>query len=103
MGVYIEGMEMPKSCYYCSLTNDGFYLCMATQPFKTLEDECEERRPNWCPLTEVPEPHGRLIDADVLADDLEADGKEFGEEMKLNCASWLRSNSTPTVIERTKP
>ena len=41
-----------------------------------------------------------MIDADALADDLEADGKEFGDEMKLNCASWLRSNATLTVIER---
>ena len=57
-------------------------------------------RASFCPLTEVPEPHGRLIDADALADDLETDGKEFGDEMKLNCASWLRSNATPTVIER---
>jgi len=55
----------------------------------------------WNNLVEVPEPHGRLIDADALADDLEYDASHYEEdhEMKLNCASWLRSNATPTVIE----
>lgn len=81
MGVYIKGMDMPKNCGECFVGNRAI---------------CSKH----CPLTEVPEPHGRLIDADALADDLETDGKEFGDEMKLNCASWLRSNATLTVIER---
>ena len=93
MGIYIKGMEMPKNCYIC---DDMFLL-------STIKCECPNfvlnERPSNCPLIEVPESHGRLIDADALANDLEADGKEFGDEMKLNCASWLRSNATPTVIE----
>ncbi len=64
MGVYIKGMEMPESCYDCDFTNDGFYLCKAAHLYKQLENDCEERRPDWCPLIEVPQ-HGRLIDADT--------------------------------------
>ena len=97
MGIYIKGMEMPNSCMACPLfAGNG---CRAT---KTLFADITNvaSRVDSCPLTEVPEPHGRLIDADALADDLEADGKEFGDGMKLNCASWLRSNATPTAIER---
>ena len=64
MKAYLE-MEMPKSCYYCPMANDGFYLCKATSPFKELEDDCEERRPDWCPLIPIPA-HGDLVERDWL-------------------------------------
>ena len=99
MGIYIKGMEMPKNCEECTLTRPkNNYTFDSVCVFTKVECSNIARQVN-CPLTEVSEPHGRLIDADALADDLEADGKEFGDEMKLNCASWLRSNATPTVIE----
>ena len=66
MGVFVKGMYLPPNCSFCPMTNDGFYLCKANNPHKQLEDDCEERRPNWCPLIEVPEPHGDLIDRDAL-------------------------------------
>lgn len=53
MGVFIKGMEMPESCYRCPMANDDFYLCGATE--KYLENDSEERRPDWCPLVEVTE------------------------------------------------
>ena len=53
MSLLIKGMEMPESCYNCDFTNDGFYLCKAAHPYKPLENDCEERRPDWCPLVEV--------------------------------------------------
>lgn len=104
MGVYIKGMDMPKTCRdcgYCWVRKD-MKNCEAKYGLPISNDRWDMERASFCPLTEVPEPHGRLIDADALADDLEADGKEFGDEMKLNCASWLRSNATPTVIERSE-
>ena len=100
MGIYIKGMEMPKENEYVHLVikNDGTVECVKSifhinEPTTLIEME-------QITAIEVQEPHGRLIDADALADDLETDGKEFGDEMKLNCASWLRSNATLTVIER---
>ena len=63
MSVIVKSMEMPESCYRCPMANDDFYLCGATE--KYLENDSEERRPDWCPLIELP-PHGRLIDADEL-------------------------------------
>jgi len=56
MGVYIKGVEMPKSCGNC------FY-----------DTRCDNwRLRNWgapppddCPLVPVP-PHGRLIDGDAM-------------------------------------
>ena len=56
MGVYIKGMEMPTDCGKCFVGDRT--IC---------HDECH--------LTEVP-PHGRLIDADALIEDLERQCKE---------------------------
>ena len=70
MGVYIQCMKIPKSCDNCLfraksiVTNDYCYLTAKCLP-------CE------CPLIEVPDGHGRLIDADELR-------KEFKEPM-----NWL--------------
>lgn len=116
MAIYIKSMEMPKdgTCNNCPMAHyhhaDDTWSCnvrlvehdgfIVYAPLIDRNADGNFIRPTDCPLTEVPEPHGRLIDADALADDLEADGKEFGDEIKLNCASWLRSNATPTAIER---
>ena len=51
MSVLIKNMEMPESCYRCPMANDDFYLCGATE--KYLENDSEDRRPDWCPLIEV--------------------------------------------------
>ena len=53
MSILIRGMEMPESCYRCPMANDDFYLCGAIE--KYLENDSEERRPDWCPLIEVTE------------------------------------------------
>lgn len=103
MSIYIKNAKMPKRCAECTfetLFSDDMHYCIVQEILTEDYRDYRGCRPPLCPLTEVPEPHGRLIDADALADDLESDGKEFGDEMKLNCASWLRSNATPTVIER---
>ena len=68
MSILIRDMEMPESCYRCPMANDDFYLCGATE--KYLENDSEERRPDWCPLTEVKEPHGDLVDRDKLMVDV---------------------------------
>lgn len=66
MGVYIKGMEMPKSCRYCefrhmSLTQNAF--CTAAHETINYVAERTKRLDN-CPLVPVP-PHGRLIDIDA--------------------------------------
>jgi hypothetical protein len=53
MSVIVKGMAMPPSCYFCALTDTSFIRCEAFRPTKLLEDDCEERRPKWCPLVEV--------------------------------------------------
>ena len=93
MAIYIKGVEMPKHGYtIITLHDDGSVYCRKIEKGKTVFA-------NFIKATYIPEPHGRLIDADKLADDLEIDGRMFNQVYKLNCASWLRSKSTPTVIE----
>lgn len=63
MGVYIKGLELPKGCYECPLMDGEYGDCKAGAT--GLYDPYMED----CPLIEVPEPHGRLIDGDKLFDD----------------------------------
>lgn len=71
MGVYIKGMEMPKSCDECRImmfedTNCVPELfCGCPIVFKA-HPQGVGHRPDYCPLVEVPTPHGRLIDAEAL-------------------------------------
>ena len=71
MSIYIQGMEMPKSCP-CELIGIGYDLsCSFTggvaARVKEYYECCQnDTRPSWCPLIPVPE-HGRLIDADAFS------------------------------------
>ena len=67
MSVLIEGMKMPKKCICCPLSHwnklDELTGCELHQKhIPNAEKEFWEKdRPDWCPLVEVPTPHGRLI------------------------------------------
>ena len=105
MSVVFKGMDMPKSCP-CKLVGVGYDLyCSFTSgiPSRMREYvECcgKETRPDWCPLAEIPTPHGRLIDTDALKAwfvewyDLNAD---------LEIIHFLEilseEDSAPTIIE----
>lgn len=66
MGVHIN-MKMPKSCDECKINKieDFEYPYCPIVGIATIQFG---KRLENCPLTEVPEPHGRLIDADALED-----------------------------------
>lgn len=54
---------MPTSCVNCPCGNDESRYCKAANEYiPTLV------RPEFCPLVEIPTPHGRLIDADGFAE-----------------------------------
>lgn len=84
MGVYIKGMKMPTRCGECPLSLYSHSPC-----WKNGGALDWEHRPNWCPLVPVP-PHGRLIDADILASMCDAP----------NWCVWLTEiYDAPTIIE----
>lgn len=73
MGVYIKGMEMPKSCYACMFFAQTDYwnkedeadiLSHCKRTGEKTWESVNDYLPN-CPLVPVP-PHGDLIDRDAL-------------------------------------
>ena len=61
---------MPKNCRECNFCSEisfegylwfDFYCRAKDKEFDLNENE---DKPNWCPLINIPAPHGRLIDAD---------------------------------------
>ena len=66
MSMLIKSAEMPEACCTCPCSYDN--QCAVNLKYPTFE-EYHGSRPVWCPLVEVPVPHGRLIDADALIKD----------------------------------
>ena len=62
MGVYIKGMVMPDNCMKCILRVRDKNKSWCLVSGKRLARPLLEIMPSGCPLIEVPEPHGRLID-----------------------------------------
>lgn len=112
MSVLIKGMKMPKNCEECD-------FCHWSNLHQTGRcDRCDDEpvcadfgtdykrtRARFCPLVEVPTPHGRLFDADELKKALD----ERFDEMRNMYPSirfgpgWMLASSvivhSPTVIE----
>ena len=66
MSVLIRGMEMPKSCRKCMISQpDGCgWVCPIIESKPIVDGRVNSRHPH-CPLVHV-SLHGRLIDADEL-------------------------------------
>lgn len=100
MSVLIKGMEMPPSCEKCRFSGFGGLrnervVCMFTGANAYMN---EVQYLDDCPLVPVP-PHGRLIDADELLNDLIAeDYKEH--PFCYPCGEILRSvKNAPAILE----
>ena len=115
MGVYVKGLKMPKSCSDCLFFVDGLYdandepcsACLAKEDnspwgcgYKEIDGiDHMISRMYYCPLVEVPEPHGRLIDENELiqlTDNIVHKAMIFGGQI---CYSRSDIDNTPTVIE----
>ena len=80
MSVLVKNMKMPKDCPQCLLSSwspitDEFLGCFAVpgKRYAVLNDKeyaKSTKRPDWCPLVELPEKHGRLIDGDALVTEM---------------------------------
>ena len=100
MGVYVKGMKMPPNCMLCPLCVEeadpaNGEMCMVTG---TLMPPCTRERLDNCPLSHVP-PHGRLIDADALAEkhrELAYELRGANYDFHMTACSWV--NSAPTII-----
>ena len=71
MSVLIKGLKMPEKCGSCDLFHvESPMHCTVVKEHKTVGAPYGMPRPDWCPLVEIPEPHGDLIDRDALVKDL---------------------------------
>ena len=64
MSILVKGMEMPCACVDCELYEADLYWCLGAK--KEVPYSPVDKRAEFCPLVEVPTPHGRLIDADAF-------------------------------------
>lgn len=106
MGFYVN-LEMPKNCPMCPFAHyddmfNTFRGCDITRgkrwAVKNDKDYAKlSTRPDWCPLIEVPEPHGRLIDANAVT--LECGPYEYDDWCKWALEQY---QDAPTVIPATE-
>lgn len=103
MSVLIKGMAKPKSCV--RMVDGELKVC----PFVNNNDDCVlqlqlgrhwystwEAQYAGCPLVELPEKHGRLIDAD----ELKTAFPRCDNNMDIKIASVRATvNHMPTIIE----
>ena len=96
MSVLIKGVKMPETCSECYLREKNscpILRCIVEGYY----------RPGFCPLVEVPSPHGRLIDADALMLEFAkfaraSNNSDFAPVPRGNDAVSLLG-SAPTIIE----
>lgn len=102
MSVVIKSMQMPEDCRECRFQDYGFNTgdtwcgvndVILAKNFRAIEFD---GRPGWCPLVELPEHHGRLIDAD----ELKTAFPRCDNNMDIKIASARATiNHMPTIIE----
>ena len=96
MGVYIKGMnKIPSCCDECPFNYD-YLECLALVNAPSSYEV--GRRPD-CPLIEVKEPHGRLIDAELLEKELAIRWDLNDDQDFCNKEVWHGLTDAPTVIE----
>ena len=109
MSVLVKGMKMPKDCPMCPCAHwdknilTGCELVWRYVPDSETAYWQSDKRPDWCPLVEVPTPHGWLIDADALMHEFAefvraSNNSDFADVPTWNDAVSLLG-SAPAIIE----
>jgi len=103
MSILIKGLIMPHCCDVCTFS-DWSNLHQTTSCklhdynpcFTDYSREYTDKRAEFCPLVEIPEPHGRLIDGDALQCKVDDIGLGYYEVLGVTEDTI---DSAPTVIE----
>ena len=108
MSFLVKGMEMPHSCGDCVLCRPkGPYPCYCYIKQFPIKPSETDLRDGLCPLAEVPTPHGRLKDADVLIEQIREEGINQAESYANRNHPVVRAYGdcygkvvdAPTIIE----
>ena len=102
MSVLIKGMEMPTRCAVCVLCDLRYGTKCKITKMSYYDSEGYPRggyndRPDWCPLVEIPEPHGDLINRDALLEMVKDVNTDYYCEVLGVTVEDI--DSAPTVIE----
>ncbi len=99
MGECVVRMEMPNGCHDCKLRN-----MVGNCPIPMFDGQDEKKiwtlaecfqRPPWCPIIcQLPEGHGRLVDADKLGDEMKARKCFIGRMSDPDCLVF----DAPTIV-----
>ena len=108
MSVLIKGMEMPSRCYGCEFSEwSNLHQTMSCKrhDFKPcFEDHSREyfkKRADFCPLVEVPVPHGRIADMDEAIECIkEVKGRDA--ELAISIIEWACGKRTIIEAEGTE-
>jgi len=109
MSKLIVEMEMPLNCEHCPMSHwnklNELTGCDAVggKRYVSSEDEfwCVPR-PSWCPIIgELPEQHGRLIDASTVLFDAE-DSEGVAPPMPVTVDDYLVLFDLPTIVPATE-
>ncbi len=92
MSILIKGIEIPKRCLDCPCFDLDYAEC---QVYVTATRE------NGCPLVDVPKPHGRLIDEDVVTKEIihQLGVKDKTKLLPSENVIYRIISDAPTVIE----
>ena len=102
MSVLIKCMRMPENCIKCPMQFGGMCYVMPAEVDEgrvapTVEEAWKQGKPDWCPLIEIPESHGDLIDRDALLDMVRDVNTDYYCEVLGVTVEDI--DSVPTVIE----
>lgn len=94
MSVIFKGMWMPQDCDSCWIPGSLCPLWAKTDVGNRHQD---------CPLDELPEKHGRLIDADdmerFMSDTVQGDIRQYPYSDTLWDMAFKWIDSRPTIVE----
>lgn len=95
MSVIIKDMEVPQ---YCGACHVGFCKQIGCELYIGFDDYATSRHPD-CPISNIPTPHGRLIDASEAYDKIaESAGEGSGNYVDMDVVG-RGLDDTPTIIE----
>lgn len=91
MSVFIKGFDKPKNCRVCDFNSSDCFCKINHGKIDRDFWDCDKE----CPIVEVPAPHGRLIDADALLEDVRNNSVSYSADDFAH--EWV--DVQPTVIE----
>lgn len=98
--VFVKDMGIPQRCGQCKLYHAEYPMyCMAVEGHRTVGAPYGMPRPDWCPLVEVKEPHGRLGDLDKLKAKFRHSEKDDEVDKAWNSAVRRIITQAETIIE----